>query len=408
MQTLAKPTDSVNPQAKTDFLGIYTKSLDPPPSDLPSRRIERWSLQSASRHLLQGFKRVDKKENLQAKFRVSQCLRLPVGSDIKIKSKNKTAHYQGLNACGSIWTCPICAAKISERRRKELSHAVETWQESGGSVLLVTTTVPHNKSMRFKHIQQDFQLARNKWRDRKPWKRTLEKRDIWGTVRALEATVGANGWHLHVHELFFLGLGFKDTPEERENLKHELYQQWASAAESAGFERPSYEHGLDVSGGDYAAQYVAKWGLEHELTKGHIKKSNKGYSPWDLLRSFLQTGDITNEIGDRSPDPLFSPGAYFQEFAWVMLGKSQLHWSQGLKRLLQIEVKSDEELANEEVEDDLHIGNLTLSQWRLILKHDKRGTILEYANMGGMPAVLDYITSLLTKAEYRKDKSIPF
>lgn len=408
MQTLAKPHHTVNPQANPDFLGIYTKLQNPPLSDLPSRRIERWSLQSASRYLLQGFKRLDKKENLQAKFRVSQCLRLPVGADIKIKSKNKTAHYQGLNACGSIWTCPICAAKISERRKHELQQGIDSFRKMGGSVLLVTTTIPHDKSQRFKHISEKFQQARTTWRNRSAYKRTARNFDVVGTIRAMEVTVGVNGWHLHVHELFFMGWAYENTPENQENFKHELYQQWASAAESAGLKRPSEKHGLDVSGGDYAAQYVAKWGLEHELTKGHIKKSNKGFSPWDLLRAFLQTGDLTNEIGDRSADPLFSPGAYFQEFAWVMLGKSQLHWSRGLKELLNIEAKTDEELANEEVEDDFHIGNLTLSQWRLILKHDKRGTILEYANIGGMPAVLDFINSLLKQGEYRKDKSIPF
>ena len=281
----------------------------------------------------------------------------------------------------------------------------------GGSVLLVTTTIPHDKSMRFKHISQSFQTARDKWRDRKPWKRTREHYDIRGTIRALEVTVGENGWHLHVHELFFMGWGFEDNTTNRQLLKLELWKQWASAAVSAGFKRPSFENGLDVSGGEYAAQYVSKWGLEHELTKGHIKKSNKGYSPWDLLRAFMETGDLSNEIHDKhrdTVDVMFSPGAYFQEYAHIMRGKRQLYWSKGLKELLNVDVKTDEELANEEVEDDLHIGNLTLSQWRLILRKDKRGTVLEIANLGGMPAVLEYIDKLLKQGHYRLDKSIPF
>jgi hypothetical protein len=358
--------------------------------------------------LLQGFKRLDKKNNLQNKFRVAQCLRLPVGRAVHIKSKNKTAHYQGLGACGSVWTCPICAAKISERRRKELTYAVEHARELGYIVLLVTTTIPHSQNMRFQYIADRFNQSRLLWRNRKPWKRSVDQHGIRGTIRALEVTTGKNGWHLHVHELFFLDSRFRNTPETRENLKFELYHQWASAAVSAGFSRPSYEHGLDVSNGDYAAQYVAKWGIEHEITKGHIKKSNKGFSPWDLLRLFLETGDLTHEDFSSLKSPEFSPGSYFQEFACVMFGKAQLFWSPGLKELLNVDVKTDVELANEEIEDDFHIGTLNLAQWRVILSHDKRGTILEIANIGGMPAVIEYIDKLMQRGNFRKDKSIPF
>lgn len=34
------------------------------------------------------------------------------------------AFYQGLMACGGVWTCPVCAAKVSERRRQELKEAI--------------------------------------------------------------------------------------------------------------------------------------------------------------------------------------------------------------------------------------------------------------------------------------------
>jgi len=34
---------------------------------------------------------------------------------------------------------------------------------------------------------------------------------------------------------------------------------------------PSMEHGLDLRDGKYADKYVSKWGIEHELTKGHVK-----------------------------------------------------------------------------------------------------------------------------------------
>ena len=44
-------------------------------------------------------------------------------------------------------------------------------------------------------------------------------------------------------------------------------------------------HGVDVRNGTYAAEYVSKWGLEEEVTKGHLKKGlNGSLTPFDLLR----------------------------------------------------------------------------------------------------------------------------
>ena len=32
------------------------------------------------------------------------------------------------------------------------------------------------------------------------------------------------------------------------------------------------QHGLDLRNGYYAEQYVSKWGIEDEVTKGHTKR----------------------------------------------------------------------------------------------------------------------------------------
>ena len=35
------------------------------------------------------------------------------------------------------------------------------------------------------------------------------------------------------------------------------------------------KHGLDLQDGSYAEQYVSKWGLPEEMSKGHIKQRAK-------------------------------------------------------------------------------------------------------------------------------------
>ena len=90
------------------------------------------------------------------------------------------------------------------------------------------------------------------------------------------------------------------------------------------------KHGLDLRNGYYAEQYVSKWGIEDEITKGHTKKGREGgYTPFDLLQLSIENQEIYGKL----------PSKLFQEFAIAMKGARQLVWSRGLKKLLDIEEK---------------------------------------------------------------------
>ena len=103
-------------------------------------------------------------------------------------------------------------------------------------------------------------------------------------------------------------------------MRMQFFEQWKKACEKAGLDQPSYEHGLDLRNGQKAASYVSKWGLEHEMTKGHIKKGKTdSKTPFDLLRDYAE--------GDENAGKLFR--IYFEAFK----GTRQLNWSKGLKKL---------------------------------------------------------------------------
>ena len=53
------------------------------------------------------------------------------------------AFYHGLQVCAMPWTCPVCASKISERRRHEVAKAIKQAEALGLQVFLLTLTVPH-------------------------------------------------------------------------------------------------------------------------------------------------------------------------------------------------------------------------------------------------------------------------
>jgi hypothetical protein len=127
---------------------------------------------------------------------------------------------------------------------------------------------------------------------------------------------------------------------------------------------PSLEHGVDLRDGKYADKYVSKWGLADEVTKGHIKKGREGSAtPWDLLRQ--------SEAGCEKS------GYLFKVFADTFKGKRQLSWSKGLKRLLEVDEVTDEELATETEKDSIEVDILAMEIWRLILRYKSRADYLK-------------------------------
>jgi len=329
--------------------------------DAVGHRLERFALQSAARVILSGLG-----------SRVGKCLRLRRADKSAVevwRSKlHDSASFGGLQTCGSVWACPICAAKISERRRLELVGAVARWRATGGDVLLITLTNPH-------HISDDLvELLMGQQRAMSRFNSTRAAVAFWhsigciGTVRAWEVTHGVNGWHPHFHILAFVraGLDFFKVEES-------LLSIWVNACRLAGLPIPS-GRGVDVRNGVEAASYASKWGIEHELTKGHIKKSRvaKGRTPFDLLRSVLYDDDK-------------QAGSLFKIYAKAFKGLRQLVWSHGLKALLLVSEISDSELAASQEDSAFLLGQIDLEDWRLILKFDVRGEVLELARQGWEP-----------------------
>ena len=54
-----------------------------------------------------------------------------------------------------------------------------------------------------------------------------------------------------------------------------MYGVWKDCALKSGLSEPSEKHGLHLQAGNAAGNYVSKWGLEHEMTKGHVKRVSR-------------------------------------------------------------------------------------------------------------------------------------
>lgn len=336
-------------------------------------RVERFALQSVARDIL-------------PKTRTALCLRARIkggeGVGVWKCEKHGTAHYSGLQTCGSVWVCPVCAAKITERRRAEVQQAIQQHRAQGGEVHLLTLTTPHGRGDDLAQLIANQSDALRAFFRQRAVRAVLAEMGEIGRIRAFEVTHGRkgtnNGWHPHYHLLQFVQA--KANKAQLMDWRTRLYLEWSKCCERAGLGVPSFEHGIDLQDGSKADRYISKWGLEDELTRGHTKKGRAGgETPFDLLRSVLADKE------DRQA------AALFLEFSQCFKGKRQLSWSNGLKaRFNQVE-KDDQELASEAVEDAELLGLLTVQQWRDALKVKARATVLELAAAGGWPSVSRFL-----------------
>lgn len=324
-------------------------------------------------HATQGFQRIhdfllqDQSAKLLPMERVCNCLKKRIDKhkerDVKYNESRKKAHWSNVQRCGSVWTCPVCAKQITEKRRSELSEAVFNWRKiHKGFMHLLTLTFSHSVTEPLRSLMERQKKAYKIFLETTKVKEIFRLIGVKHKIRSFEVTYGQNGWHPHFHILmfsdqFYIDKGHTDT----------LTQIWIKSCVKAGLSAPSMKHGLDIRDGTYADKYVSKWGLEQEMTKGHVKQGRKeSVTPFDLLQGSV----FDSEMNGRSFKSLY------QEYGVSTKGARQLVWSRGLKSLLGIEEKTDEELAEETEKDAITMRTVDDFAFSLLCHAQKRHEFL--------------------------------
>lgn len=374
-------------------LGTYAKSITPPGDRQKIRglRAERFELLSAARSLLIARGRSFGLEHPHNQHRTAKCKWISHGSAVGVHASQEhaSAFYSGLVTCGSVWSCPVCAAKIQERRREEIARAVDWAYTSHLQPVMVTLTFPHHQWHQLKDLLEQQATALQRLRAGGPWRRLRQGAGYQGLIRSLELTHGENGWHPHTHELWFVG-----AQVEAGDLREQIIQRWKSACARAGLldlddpaQVAAFEaHSVDVRGWCTASDYLAKqddsrhWGVDRELAKASSKRGRRaGRHPFGLL-------------ADAAEDS--RAGRLYVEYSECMKGRRQLFWSAGLKDRVGLNEVSDEELAEQERDSADLLGLLDQRQWRLVREAGQRAQLLDAAEVGGWPAVLALLSGL--------------
>lgn len=281
------------------------------------------------------------------------------------------AGFAGVSTCGSVWACPVCAAKIAARRGDELAQVLTWATEQGHTVAMVTLTARHHAGMRLAPL---WDAVGGAWRSLltgRAWQATRDAYGVLGWARAVEVTHGDNGWHPHIHAVLVLRGSVSEDRVAR--LGEALWARWERALGRRGL-TALRAPGLDIRSSAAEvraglAAYVVK-ALAMEATAGHSKQGRRGgRAPFQIL------ADLTR-------DGLADDAALWAEWEQSSRGRKQLTWSVGLRAMAGLAAEvSDEDVAAEDVGgDDVLI--LEPAAWRAV--RDEQGALLTAADRWGV------------------------
>lgn len=282
--------------------------------------------------------------------RCRTCGKQPVGGFVGVRLRDGVAGFAGLETCGSVWSCPVCNAKVMARRALEIGGAIGIAQSMGLSVGMVTLTVSHHEGQRLADLWQAVSKAWGDASHGKHWVRDSADAGLIGFLRVVEVTYGKNGWHPHLHVLVFL-----EDPTRFRQLTAGIWRRWHSSVVRQGFKDPMLQgqdfkliNGpADLELGRYLTKVVDQGvgRIDLELTSSQTKgrRGDFGTVPWWSL--------LTDVIEDGDADALL----LWHEWEIASKGKRQISWSRALRPYLGMKrERSDEEIASESIgtEDD--------------------------------------------------------
>lgn len=319
--------------------------------------------------------------------------------DLLRSPDGKRASFANLQTCCSVWDCKVCAWRISEIRREELTNATNKWIQAGNTILMATYTIQHRLNTRLRNQVKQLKEARRNFKSGRAWQSIKEDYHIQGSITATEVTFGANGWHTHLHELLFLE-GGRLEDDNFNALTNRLRHRWQAKLKDVGA-MTDYVHGVDLQNSDqYVSEYIAKfghepvtetWGMNREITKAATSKTSKhGITPRGFLLLYSEG--------------IQEAGLLFREYSRYFKGIKQLVWSKGLSQLLGMdEIREDAKLHRELGQDEYHsFASIEPPLWHAIIELDNyaqiRPQLLKIAKIGDTEALRKYLTDLGLKS----------
>jgi hypothetical protein len=321
---------------------VVNKELSPPSISPESiaRRNDRYLL-------LEGL------QEHTTKYRLFCCGRYKISPTampgVKLDQDTGSSYITQVKRCGYAQFCPVCSAKIGNVRAGEINKAVERALELGHGIYMATLTVPHGPKHTLNELRTVQKGAFQAVASGRRWQADRADFGILGQIRTEESTVGLNGWHPHQHLLFFT-----DKPlDNYEALQDRIFERWSNYVVSEGYDRPDRQRNkiVEIKEQKGVGRYLSKMGSE--LARPDLKVAKKkNWNHWQLAWGAVATND---------------PDLWDKWFEWEreMKGVQLNRWSNGLKSYFDVNVLTDEEIAEQE-ERFTYYRLFSVSEWETL------------------------------------------
>lgn len=367
--------------------------------ELPPRAT-RFILQSEARRLLPTN-------------RIIHCLRTAAshgGGRVQViyRPGERRAFYKGLQTCGQLWVCPVCAQKISETRRRLWLGALSVEDEqvvTGHAgrrrrikrpryrLTMLTFTIRHSAALSLKSIREQLNRVYGRfWGG--SWAQDFHAANATvGTLRSLEVTHGESGWHPHIHALIISRFG--DESRFFNKSEPELKDRWSRMADRCGL-YASVENGLTVvPAGLKVIEYVNKIG-EHVVLdaqeRGGVTEVSKAVTKHGRGDSATLTDLLARSfVGDARSSSLWARGTE------DMFGARHIVASRGLLRAVNAnQAAVDDLLASHETPEtsDKVLATIENKLWREIVRRNLVHNVLAIGDFGDAELLSDFLAEL--------------
>ena len=324
---------------------------------------------------------------------------------------NRVDFYRGVNAqgffrsssrnlisCGSLWACPFCSFSSSAVRSAQISNILSGWKILGYSTSFATLTVSHNKNTRLDTLWDSLLISYKNFQQGKGYQNLKTKYNIVGSVRAVEATYGKNGWHLHIHLVFM-----HTTKINISNLSDSVYSRWETVTRANGLQTSKSGFDIRRSFSDSGlSSYLNKnnYDLGKELTNTYNKKYAVSRTPFTILYNLKETNQVDCLCVNHETGELISKNkcdiCLWRDWEKTSRGKRQLGYS-GKKEIKALLSCLDEDI--DKAEQNLIIFNDTYQlsvsnlEYKIMIKNELVIPFLDILQISKLDAELFLINN---------------
>ncbi|MEM8926204.1 MAG: hypothetical protein AAGD35_22090 [Actinomycetota bacterium] len=255
-----------------------------------SRRHAAHTLRRFNRKLLYGD--VDLKS-------IAKCGNTLGSTVVYKRSRNGRCRVNGVATCKSMWGCLGCAARRRALKSAMVKYYVDAHRDAGKGVSFASFTLAHYPTDSLHDLLEALRKSFTDMRHLKVYKQAEADYGVIGWIAALEITHGINGWHPHLHVLYFHDEPLDVESGANHGFNKALYEAFGRQIDRHLNRQIHHIHGVTLvpvrrasreQGDDHIAEYLGK--IQLELTRQDLKTAKgDSRSPWQIALDAAETGD---------------------------------------------------------------------------------------------------------------------